>query len=124
MLLFQIVILDEAHNIEDSARSAASWEVTRDEIKDAMDDLERLMQLEVAPAAHRDLGKLCSSLLQWIDGSADNLSDYSGSEEIFGYITTIIRMNSLNPEALPMREKKFFLNLISGIVDQNNEVPR
>ena len=53
-----------------------------------------------------------------------NLSDFSGSEEIFGYITTIIRMNSLNPEALPMREKKFFLNLISGIVDQNNEVPR
>lgn len=33
-------------------------------------------------------------------------------------------MNSKNPEALPMREKKFFLNLITGIVEQSNKVPR
>ena len=36
----QIVILDEAHNIEDSARDAASWNVTQDQIRDAMQDLE------------------------------------------------------------------------------------
>ncbi len=34
--LLQIVILDEAHNIEDSARSAASWQVTQDEVQAAM----------------------------------------------------------------------------------------
>jgi hypothetical protein len=33
-------------------------------------------------------------------------------------------MNSSNSEALPMKEKKFFLNLITGIVEQNNKVPR
>ena len=38
----QVVILDEAHNIEDSARSAASWEVKHDELLDAKADLERL----------------------------------------------------------------------------------
>lgn len=33
-------------------------------------------------------------------------------------------MNSSNSEALPMKEKKFFLNLITGIVEQNNKVER
>ena len=31
----QIVILDEAHNIEDSARSAASWSVTQVRTKES-----------------------------------------------------------------------------------------
>lgn len=30
-------------------------------------------------------------------------------------------MNSRNPEALPQNEKKFFLQLITGIVQQNNK---
>lgn len=33
-------------------------------------------------------------------------------------------MNSKNPEALPAKEKQFFLNLITGIVEQNNKVER
>lgn len=52
----------------------------------------------------------------------NNLSNYSRSPEIFDYITIIIQMNSSNSEALPMKEKKFFLNLITGIVEQNNKV--
>jgi hypothetical protein len=32
-------------------------------------------------------------------------------------------MNSINPEALPQNEKKFFLQLITGIVEQNNKKP-
>lgn len=54
----------------------------------------------------------------------NNLSNYSRSPEIFDYITIIIQMNSSNSEALPMKEKKFFLNLITGIVEQNNKVER
>lgn len=44
------------------------------------------------------------------------LQPYSSQESIFSYITIIIEMNSLNPEALPQNEKKFFLQLITGIV--------
>jgi hypothetical protein len=54
----------------------------------------------------------------------NNLSSYSRSKSIFDYITIIIQMNSANSEALPMKEKKFFLNLITGIVEQNNKVER
>jgi hypothetical protein len=30
-------------------------------------------------------------------------------------------MNTQNPEALPQNQKKFFLQLITGIVEQNNK---
>lgn len=49
------------------------------------------------------------------------LEPYSSQESIFNYITIIIDMNSRNPEALPQSEKKFFLQLITGIVEQNNK---
>ncbi len=52
------------------------------------------------------------------------MSSYSKLPQTFDYISTIIQMNSRNPEALPIKEKKFFLNLITGIVDQNNKVKR
>lgn len=39
-----IVILDEAHNIEDSAREAASQSLTQDSIVKAIKDIELLSQ--------------------------------------------------------------------------------
>ena len=38
----QIVVLDEAHNVEDSARDAASLTLTAVELQNALDDLDRL----------------------------------------------------------------------------------
>ena len=31
-------------------------------------------------------------------------------------------MNTKNSKALPVKEKRFFLNFITGIVEQNNQV--
>ena len=38
----QIVIVDEAHNIEDSSRDSASWSVTPQSLEEAMIDLDYL----------------------------------------------------------------------------------
>lgn len=38
----QIVVLDEAHNVEDSAREAASLTITTVDLQNALDDLDRL----------------------------------------------------------------------------------
>ena len=40
VLAGQIVILDEAHNIEDSARDAASFSTSQMALQDAMNDLQ------------------------------------------------------------------------------------
>ena len=41
----QIVILDEAHNIEDSAREAGSGSLTTDQITQAIHNLQELCEL-------------------------------------------------------------------------------
>lgn len=38
----QIVLLDEAHNIEDSAREAASQSITQEQIQRALQDMDGL----------------------------------------------------------------------------------
>ena len=38
----QIVILDEAHNIEDSARESASNSVEQDKLTEALEDLDNM----------------------------------------------------------------------------------
>jgi Fanconi anemia group J protein len=43
----QIVILDEAHNIEDSTRDAASFSVTQTKVNDALKDLHDISQFTV-----------------------------------------------------------------------------
>ena len=48
----QIVILDEAHNIEDSARDAASGSFKLDDVEIAMKDCERMVDCGVLPEVH------------------------------------------------------------------------
>ena len=38
----QVVVLDEAHNVEDSAREAASLTLTAVDLQNTLDDLDRL----------------------------------------------------------------------------------
>ena len=74
----QIVILDEAHNIEDSARDAASWKVTQEDVREAMQDLEAVAANgSQDPDAHRKVADTLSHLSQWIDGSKEQLNDYT-----------------------------------------------
>ena len=67
-----IVILDEAHNIENNARDSASWEVNQDQVREAMQDLEKMGKFytEVGgadPQPYFALAKLASKLSNWID---------------------------------------------------------
>ena len=38
----QVVVLDEGHNVEDSARDAASYSITAIQLQDAMSDLDKM----------------------------------------------------------------------------------
>ena len=74
----QIVILDEAHNIEDSARDAASWKVNQENVREAIQDLEAVAANgSQDPGSHRKVADTLSHLSQWIDGSKDQLNDYT-----------------------------------------------
>ena len=43
-----VVILDEAHNIEDSSREAASFTVSSESLSDAVDDLINISEFELS----------------------------------------------------------------------------
>ena len=68
----QIVILDEAHNIEDSAREAASGKFKLDDVTAALQDCERMVFIICFHALH--FGTIDSSLLILNDNPRPRLS--------------------------------------------------
>jgi len=73
----QIVILDEAHNIEDSARGAASGKFKLDDVTAAMQDCERMVEHDILPGVHGGLAAFLSRLGTWMQKAAEDAKDYS-----------------------------------------------
>ena len=78
-----IVILDEAHNIEDSARGAASWQVNQSQVRDSMQDLEKMGKFYYETQngdsePYWVLAKLASQLSAWIDEAKKDTIDRYG----------------------------------------------
>lgn len=71
----QVVVLDEAHNVEDSAREAASLTLTAVDLQNTLDDLDRLIQIQVLTENHRALHVMIGSFLRWIHESSSQLKE-------------------------------------------------
>ena len=77
-----IVILDEAHNIEDSARSAASGQLQQNQIRESMADLEKMAKfygdtMTSDPDPYLKMIGLLSKVSNWIDTAKDEGPDQS-----------------------------------------------
>ncbi|CAL8360145.1 unnamed protein product [Merluccius merluccius] len=71
----QIVVLDEAHNIEDCARESASYTLDHNLLKIAQDELDGMVSHNIRPAHHQPLRNFCCSLANWIQESQSLLSE-------------------------------------------------
>lgn len=60
----QIVVLDEAHNIEDCARESASYTLNYDSLLASRDDIESLVKNDIRRAKHEPLQSFCYSLIK------------------------------------------------------------
>ena len=60
----QVVILDEAHNIEDCARESASYSVTEVQLRFARDELDSMINYNIRKKDHtcRDFGGIVAFL--------------------------------------------------------------
>ena len=58
----QIVVLDEAHNIEDCARESASYTLDLNLLKMAKDELDGMVSHNIRQADHMALRNFCASL--------------------------------------------------------------
>ncbi|XP_056412675.1 Fanconi anemia group J protein [Hyla sarda] len=81
----QVVILDEAHNIEDCARESASYSVTDAQLLFARDEIDNMVINRIRPSDHEPLRGVCYSLTNWIKECADNLveRDYESSCKVW-----------------------------------------
>ncbi|XP_073471356.1 Fanconi anemia group J protein [Aquarana catesbeiana] len=69
----QVVILDEAHNIEDCARESASFSVTDAQLMFARDELDSMVNHRIRASDHEPLRGVCYSLTNWIKECAGQL---------------------------------------------------
>lgn len=66
----QIVVLDEAHNIEDCARESASFTLEYNSLLMARDELDGMINSNIRRSKHEPLRDFCYSLIksviQWL----------------------------------------------------------
>lgn len=60
----QILVLDEAHNIEDCARESASFTLNYDSLLLSRDELEGMVRNNIRAAKHEPLRNFCYSLIK------------------------------------------------------------
>ncbi|XP_072503009.1 Fanconi anemia group J protein isoform X1 [Notamacropus eugenii] len=71
----QIIILDEAHNIEDCARDSASYSVTEIQLRFARDELDVMVSNNIRKKNHEPLRAVCYSLINWLQENSKHLEE-------------------------------------------------
>ncbi|XP_041338826.1 Fanconi anemia group J protein [Pyrgilauda ruficollis] len=69
----QVVILDEAHNIEDCARESVSYGVTESQLRAAREELDFMVSNSIRQKHHEPLRAVCCSLINWLQESSGQL---------------------------------------------------
>lgn len=62
----QILVLDEAHNIEDCARESASFTLDHKSLLMCRDELEGMINNNIRPSEHELLRDFCYSLIKFV----------------------------------------------------------
>ncbi|XP_069135470.1 Fanconi anemia group J protein homolog [Argopecten irradians] len=73
----QIIILDEAHNMEDAAREAASQTLSCDELEKAVKELDEMIAYAIKPPEHLRIRQMCSGLIKFMEDNEDSLEQQS-----------------------------------------------
>lgn len=60
----QILVLDEAHNIEDCARESASFTLDHKSLLMSRDELDGMINNNIRPSEHEPLRDFCYSLIK------------------------------------------------------------
>ncbi|XP_073674191.1 Fanconi anemia group J protein [Garra rufa] len=71
----QIVVLDEAHNIEDCARESASYTLNQAHLLLARDEIDGMVTHNIRRDQHRPLLAFCCSLANWVQESCNSLEE-------------------------------------------------
>ncbi|XP_069337183.1 Fanconi anemia group J protein [Eulemur rufifrons] len=93
----QVVILDEAHNIEDCARESASYSITEVQLRFARDELDSLVNSNIRRKDHEPLRAVCYSLINWLEANSEHLieRDYESSCKIWSGNEMLLNLHKM-----------------------------
>ncbi|XP_070591400.1 Fanconi anemia group J protein isoform X2 [Erythrolamprus reginae] len=105
----QVLILDEAHNIEDCARESASYSVTEEQLKFAREELDIMVNHHIRPNDHQPLLGVCCSLTNWLRGACSQLvqSGYETSSKVWNgsQMVTVFDEIGITDAMVPILQK-------------------
>uniref|UniRef100_A0A7N6AHJ2 DNA 5'-3' helicase n=1 Tax=Anabas testudineus TaxID=64144 RepID=A0A7N6AHJ2_ANATE len=125
----QILVLDEAHNIEDCARESASCTLDHKSLLISRDELDGMVNNNIRPAEHEPLRDFCYSLINWIQESQSQMSErgyeaaskvWSGKDVLGIFHTLGITAGTfsiLKKKLAAVLEKEEHVGLVSGKED-------
>ncbi|KAM9801201.1 Fanconi anemia group J protein [Neosynchiropus ocellatus] len=128
-LVGQIVVLDEAHNIEDCARESASFTVDLNSLLQAKDDLDNMIHNKIRVPRHIPLRDFCYAVINWIQESQNLMSErgfensskvWTGKDmlEIFHTMgITVDTFNLLKADLAAVLEKEERAGYVNGRED-------
>ncbi|KAM4742834.1 Fanconi anemia group J protein [Anableps anableps] len=125
----QILVLDEAHNIEDCARESASCTLDLTSLQTSKDELDGLVNSNIRRSKHEPLRDFCYVLINWIQESQVLLSErgfesaskvWSGKDilSVFhGLGITFDTFNNMKQYLAAVLEKEERVGLVNGKED-------
>ncbi|XP_056127141.1 Fanconi anemia group J protein isoform X1 [Rhinichthys klamathensis goyatoka] len=125
----QIVVLDEAHNIEDCARESASFTLNQAQLLLARDEIDGMVTHNIRRDQHKPLLAFCCSLANWVQESCDGLEEreyessckvWSGTEVLgifHGLGITADTFSLLQKNLAAVLEKEERIGLVNGRED-------
>ncbi|GLD52973.1 Fanconi anemia group J protein isoform X1, partial [Lates japonicus] len=125
----QILVLDEAHNIEDCARESASFTLDHNSLLTSRDELDGMVKNNIRRSKHEPLRDFCFSLINWIQESQSLMCErgyeiaskvWSGKDilDIFQSLgITAGTFNILKQNLAAVLEKEECVGLVNGRED-------
>ncbi|KAA0702057.1 Fanconi anemia group J protein [Triplophysa tibetana] len=122
----QIVVLDEAHNIEDCARESASFTLNHAQLLLARDEIDGMVTHNIRRDQHKPLLAFCCSLANWVQESSSALEDreyessckvWTGTETLgifHGLGITAATFSLLQKNLAAVLEKEERIGLVKG----------
>lgn len=105
----QIVVLDEAHNIEDCARESASFTLNQAQLLLARDEIDGMVTHNIRRDQHRPLLAFCCSLANWVQESCSGLEEreYESSCKVWtgAEVLGIFRGLGITADTFPLLQK-------------------
>ncbi|VDI74443.1 fanconi anemia group J protein [Mytilus galloprovincialis] len=116
----EIVILDEAHNIEDSAREGGSESFTDDQLDKAIKEIHEMIIHGIKPAEHLRLQQMVEGFMKIIQNNIDHLeqSSFDQASKVWSGYDIVVRMKEYG---IGPQHKDELLKCFSAVCEDANE---